>query len=919
MKKILSVLIAVAMLLSAITVSVLPTVAADDDEYSASNDEFIISTAREDLFMEDDDRTSRPGGVYTSDGFSVNPLDPEYSEYKVTWPNNAPYVNTQVKANLAYQGFFMEVRVDDFSFWNVTEGENGEKTYSYTDRWFSFSVWDSVGVMPAQLGTDSEGKDWGNGIEMLVRLNPGSEYKNNPDPESYTYISGIQWYDDTESVKPNTRYDVGGTPAIPAGSTYENTVIGSDGKLYLTFEIRYDENTESWTPYINGVKAPVTGTGKDVLTESLTAMLWGECSAIDENLDQYEAYVGFSIQSAQRDAACSFTITKIGTSSTDYYVPTGDENDRIEAKQRDNAVADVEPRDPDSDPAEPVLLMTGDPDSYKSVRSVSGAAKFANLENGNLQIVSNNGAADPLFRPFNEQSYDLRDYPSVAIIVKNFCTCEWTDTDWDGNPDPYCTHSEKVTVNYTAGDYPNSFGSSGQATKVTDLEYTDADGNTYSVYIYDFTERMETEGFTGEQRIHGVYAQYWNIKLDLVGRNTFEMVAMAHFANEDGAFEWADAYLEDNIKVEEDTTEETDAPETTAPDTSDVPEGPELPDPDSELTIKDAYDLGVALGNGNYTDGWYYVYGTVVEVIDPDTGKMTIVDEDGNTIVISALYNDTGDVAYNELSEQPVAGDWIYVYGAIGCSEGEAEVKDAWLMVHEPAATPDETETTEPTTPDTTEPTTPETTEPTTPETTEPTTPETTEPTTPETTEPTTPETTEPTTPETTEPTTPETTEPATPDTTEPATPDTTEPATPDTTEPATPDTTEPTTPDTTEITTPDTTEPTTPDTTEPTTPDTTEPTTPDTTEPATPDTTEPTTPDTTEPTTPNTTEPTTPDTTEPVSKPAQTEPKDEPTTEAPKTEVPNRGGCGSVAGFGALAIVAVAAIGLVSFKKKED
>ena len=46
-------------------------------------------------------------------------------------------------------------------------------------------------------------------------------------------------------------------------------------------------------------------------------------------------------------------------------------------------------------------------------------------------------------------------------------------------------------------------------------------------------------------------------------------------------------------------------------------------------------------------------------------------------------------------------------------------------------------------------------------------------------------------------------------------------------------------------------------------------------------------------------------------------------TTEAPagnETEAPAKSGCGSVVGFGAIAIVAVAAVaGMVSFKKKED
>ena len=83
MKKLLAILMAAAMLLSVCVVCVLPVAAApeSDGNPSASNDEFVISTHREDYFVEDDeDRLSRPGGVYTEDGFEVNPLGDEYAD-----------------------------------------------------------------------------------------------------------------------------------------------------------------------------------------------------------------------------------------------------------------------------------------------------------------------------------------------------------------------------------------------------------------------------------------------------------------------------------------------------------------------------------------------------------------------------------------------------------------------------------------------------------------------------------------------------------------------------------------------------------------------------------------------------------------------------------------------------------------------
>ena len=251
----------------------------------------------------------------------------------------------------------------------------------------------------------------------------------------------------------------------------------------------------------------------------------------------------------------------------------------------------------------------------------------------------------------------------------------------------------------------------------------------------------------------------------------------------------------------EDTAQSSDTESDT--DASDTTEAPtvEMPEAGSTLTIQEAIALSALLDNKTFTEGKYYVCGTVSSVYIPTNGSMTIVDAEGNLIDVKVSFSSDGEVGYAEMSEKPDVGDSIVVFGIIGRSGPSTQMKNVWIIEF------GGDEQTEPTTPDTTEPTTPDTTEPTISDTTEPTTPDTTEPTTPD--------TTEPTIPDTTEPTTPDTTEPTTPDTTEPTTPDTTEPTTPDTTEPTTPDTTEPTTPDTTELTTPDTTEPTTSDTVE--------------------------------------------------------------------------------------------------------
>lgn len=649
MKRIVSLLVAVAMVLTTVTVCVLPAVALtypdnSDGEYYAENDQFIISTAREDLFNLDEDRTSRPGGVYTDDGFSVNPLDAEYSDYKVNWPNNAPYFTVQTKAYVN-EGFYMEIRIDDFSCWNVVEDEYGNETYNYTDHWFSFSVWDSVGVMPGQLGVDSNGNDWGNGIETLIRFDADGETGD-------ISLRDIMWYDDTENFK-SSRFLVGITePGV--------VDIRDDGKLYLTFELRPDYNTGLAVPYINGQRAAIASDGCDYIPKSLDAMI---CD------NYYKAYIGFTLQSAQKDGAASFTVTKIGTSAADAMPPVGYEN--IPAAQRNNAVADIEPRDPEADPAEPAFVFTGDPYTYKNMRDVSGAADLGVTEDGTILVQARNDYAMPILRTFNDQSYDLNDYPYMALIVKNYCTCQWEDLNYDGIADPFCVDHEAIYANYMAGDYPNAGLFSVNSIKCADMSYTDDDGNTYSIYYFDFENPLWLNGLDGEaQRIHGINLRFCYIKTAIAGRNQFEIVAMAHLATVDGAIEWAGTYLEDflGISLVEDTTE--------------PPEGNN--DYDGVLSVGEAADLACTMQNGEYTDERYYVKGTVFYIYDEDVGGMVLVDDDFNVLDISSLRSEDGSLSYDELDIMIMEGDTVTVCGVIGMYDDCPQMLDAYLIDHEP-------------------------------------------------------------------------------------------------------------------------------------------------------------------------------------------------------------------------------------------
>ncbi|MBE6583396.1 MAG: hypothetical protein E7649_00250 [Ruminococcaceae bacterium] len=590
MKKILSVLIAAAMLISVLAVCVLPAVAAD--EFYASNDEFIISNAREDLYNDEDDRGSRPGGVYTEDGFSVNPTDPEYADYHVTWPNNAPYVSVQTLQQITTDGFFMEVRIDDFSFWNILKDAEGNDVYNYVDRWFAFSVWDSISIMPGQVGTMADGKDYGNGIETLIRVHSADVHKG--DAEDITKLSHLEWYDDTESVRD-------GRLKLLSPGPVGTIDVREDGKLYLTYEIKYDADNDLFIPYINGV-TPVTEDNM-ALAEALTDMLYGDCENCENGY--MEAYIGFSIQNAQKDGKCSFTVTKMGPSKETATVPQGDESDFIPAKQRENEVAEITPRDPDSDEAEPAFVITGDPDTYKNHRDVGGDGSIVNTEDGTLKIATHTGGTASLFRVSNDVSYDLRDYPYQVFIVKNYCTCEWQDINYDGIPDPSCTHMEfsngSITATYLAGDSPNGNGSYVRPTCEFEnlcIEVKDENGSvtdTYRVFLIDMNSAIDELGARDvENRIHGMYIRTNNLKVNQPGRAEFEILAMACLPTAAGAETWAAEFLAENVDFDqpEDTTapdEETTAPdeETTAPDEETTAPDEETTAPDEETTAPD--------------------------------------------------------------------------------------------------------------------------------------------------------------------------------------------------------------------------------------------------------------------------------------------------------------------------------------------
>ena len=94
------------------------------------------------------------------------------------------------------------------------------------------------------------------------------------------------------------------------------------------------------------------------------------------------------------------------------------------------------------------------------------------------------------------------------------------------------------------------------------------------------------------------------------------------------------------------------------------------PAADSTLTLPQANVLGTALKAADSTNK-YTVIGTIVEVEDVSSGKMTIKDENDVTLYVYKV------AGWADMAEKPVAGDVITLYGIIGSYHSVSQIENA--------------------------------------------------------------------------------------------------------------------------------------------------------------------------------------------------------------------------------------------------
>lgn len=97
-------------------------------------------------------------------------------------------------------------------------------------------------------------------------------------------------------------------------------------------------------------------------------------------------------------------------------------------------------------------------------------------------------------------------------------------------------------------------------------------------------------------------------------------------------------------------------------------------------TIAEALAIGNALPTGETTTESYYVSGKVTKIESTTWGNLYIEDENGNQIYIYGVYDETGTLRYDAMSDPPAVGDTITLFGPIMNYNSKIEIKNARLV-----------------------------------------------------------------------------------------------------------------------------------------------------------------------------------------------------------------------------------------------
>ncbi len=489
MKKFLSMMLALAMIISCVTVFSLTANAADGDwDVYASRGDY------QDKYSPDN--RSVPGYEYTDEGLHMIPAD--YTDF-------TPNAMFQTKDLIDIrQGVYLKVRIDNF-----THGG---------DEWFGFFV-------------QTYKNDWFIDDETYGNLGLGALVRPNPNTKKIDRIQSNYSVNHDEDSKSTS------TPGI-----YTTSEFDEQGRIILTYEITYSEE-EGYKAFANGAE--------------LDAGMMQELGKLfDENNGMM--YIGFQLQNSNKGGTVECTILEFGTNAEDAEVPMGD--DSADPINRTKTVAPLE--DASKIPlGEPAIRLTGDAEDSDTLMRITSTAKYTVNDDFTVRLRTTNPRVQINASVKYETSYSVNDFPYAMMIVRNLCSCDYQDIDYDGEVDKICTCSESGKVYVMVGDVIQANENYTIATTVANTTpATDEEGNTYMYFLIDLTSFMGQVGADGEpsSRINALRVDIHNVKSTDPDRNSFDFCEIAFLRSEEEVAQYFKDYMEMLGGKVEDTEDSTD-------------------------------------------------------------------------------------------------------------------------------------------------------------------------------------------------------------------------------------------------------------------------------------------------------------------------------------------------------------------------
>ncbi len=416
------------------------------------------------------------------------------------------------KTKYSTKNFSIKIRVDEFD----TTG----------DSWISFTFWSEKNGL-AQGG--NQDGSYGYGWTSLVR-----------DCENFGKTDGMFSY--LEGYSQGTKEAPGGFTTLTT-KTFE-PVVDDDGNQIIEFKV------ENSLIYINGVKIDQDNA------------VWLRNAFKN---DEYLAYFGISVKSGLADTPVKFTILEV-----DGVKPTG--SDSAEPVNRSKEFGEMIDAStlPEGTPG--VLFdATCENQNTKLPSTTKCSTSLTDIDTIKVTAGDVLGAVGFVVR--NDYTVDIKDFPYIAIVLKNYCTCPKEE---GKSLEESCYFDETSGFFYCAGsilapdnDHRISVGDERM------VNVTPEGSEDYYILVY---AKVDTEEFEGaDARIHSLrfdfagvqsgqefeimYAGYFGSVADMVSYATSEGYDVAaediEFKDPDDGIIDVDPGVDDDDPVDDGSGEET--------------------------------------------------------------------------------------------------------------------------------------------------------------------------------------------------------------------------------------------------------------------------------------------------------------------------------------------------------------------------